>query len=347
MSLQNEDTPLFKHISPSSAQIASHCEHQCSEEEDNSSRTISPMRRKSPLILFSFIIFLVGMIARLNESNIGTEESGTVKVLKSKKLKTNLQDVAHRNFENNLVKPSYEAELIYHPTKNEKKHPVLGDSIDAKSTAKPPPEGCQGTVIIIRHCEKGSIREHCDTMGFERAHYISTLFGAEAEARWPAPSYLFALAPGERHNKHVNNYREVETLQPLSDKIGVPIDSSFGMDNKKDFSDHIFSLLRSGKMCGKVALISWKHQDIPHLARSLGCGPADGCPKTWASSNDFDSTWQILYSYHKQLYPSFAIEEKKNSHKSWGQHPRWWISGHVQKEGFDPLQFMKNGDGYN
>jgi hypothetical protein len=212
---------------------------------------------------------------------------------------------------------------------------------------QPPTTGCQATMILVRHCEKGSIREHCNAIGFERSNYIASLFGNNPEARWPAPSYLFALAPGERHKKNVNNWREVETLQPLSDKTGVPIDYSFGMNSKKEFASHVFSMLRNSEMCGKVALVSWKHDDLPHLARSIGCGPDDGCPLNWASDNDFDSTWQILYSYHKQMYPSFAVEENKNKHKAFGKHPQWWISGHVEKENFDPLEYSKRNGFYN
>jgi len=139
----------------------------------------------------------------------------------------------------------------------------------------------------MRHCEKGSIREHCNYysyIGFERAKYISTLFGDDPDARWPAPSYLFALAPGERNNEEVNDWREVETIEPLSNKIGVAINDSLGMKTKNEFAKHLFRMLRSGEMCGKVALVSWKHEvTMSHLAHSLGCGPKDGCPNEWAS----------------------------------------------------------------
>jgi hypothetical protein len=70
------------------------------------------------------------------------------------------------------------------------------------------PEGCEATVVIIRHCEKGSIREHCSYPGFERSVYLATLFGDDGE-RWPAPSQIFALSPG-RHKKM--NFREMELV---------------------------------------------------------------------------------------------------------------------------------------
>ena len=274
------------------------------------------------------------------------------KHLKQSKHKAKPQEVAKEAFQSNLYQPSIEAEIFYHSTKLERKHLITGASIvdrfgERVKPKDPPRVGCQATVILLRHCEKGSIREHCNTIGFERAKYIANQFGNEAEAKWPAPSFLFAHAPGDRNNDLVQNFREIETIQPLSDKIGVPINTQYGTGSRKAFAKDIFRMLRSGTMCGKVALVSWKHEDIPHLARSLGCGPEDGCPLEWANDEDFDSTWQISYSYHKQLYPSFVVQEKKNKHKVWGKHPEWWISGHVEMEGFDPLQFSKENGVYS
>lgn len=260
---------------------------------------------------------------------------------KKRDKKHDAQKMAKKAFQVNLYQPAMAAETG--------ENSILGSSkqrLGIGEPKDPPPDGCQATVVILRHCEKGSVREHCNAIGFERAKYIATLFGNDAEARWPAPTYLFATAPGDRNNDLVQNYREVETIVPLSDKIGVPIDTTYGMNNEKEFSKDIFNLLRSGDMCGKVALVSWKHEDIPRLARTLGCGPEDGCPLEWADDEDFDSTWQISYSYHKQLYPSFVENEKKNKHKGWGKHPEWWISGHVEMENFDPLQFSKQVGGY-
>lgn len=87
-----------------------------------------------------------------------------------------------------------------------------------------PPEGCEATVVLVRHCEKGAIREHCAHIGYERSVYLSTLFGDSDTSRWPAPSYIFAEGPGHRNNPKKMNFREVETVGPLSKKIGVEVD---------------------------------------------------------------------------------------------------------------------------
>ncbi len=177
-------------------------------------------------------------------------------------------------------------------------------------------------------------------IGFERANYISTLFGNDDE-RWPAPSRLYALNPGSRANKDVQNWREVETIMPLSKKLNLTIDSSYNLKDVNDFAHHIFGLLLSGEICGNIALVSWKHDDLPKLAQRLGCGPKEGCPLTY-DDMDFDSVWEIQYTYKKEQYSPYpAAEDKERKHKTWGLYPEWWIYGKVQKENFDPLAYSK------
>jgi hypothetical protein len=164
---------------------------------------------------------------------------------------------------------------------------------------KPPaftaPDGCEATVVIVRHCEKGSIREHCSYSGFERSVYLSTIFG-NGDERWPAPSYIFALDAGSRHNAKKRVFREMETVLPLAVKTNITVDYSYDVQHTKELGRNISDMLRSGKMCGKVAVICWKHSGIPHLAHKLGCGPEQGCPADYPSYS-FDQAWQIKVRY--------------------------------------------------
>ena len=112
---------------------------------------------------------------------------------------------------------------------NAKDHPdVITQIVKKHGTQKymDVPDGCEATVMLVRHCEKGDIREHCNYLGFERSVYLASLFGDDPHARWPAPEYIFAMTPGGRHNKHKMNYREVETVGPLANKTGVTVDTS-------------------------------------------------------------------------------------------------------------------------
>lgn len=156
------------------------------------------------------------------------------------------------------------------------------------------PEGCEATVVIIRHCEKGSIREHCSYAGYERSVYLSTIFGDEDE-RWPAPSYIYALDAGHRHNAKKRVFREMETVLPLAVKSNVLVDYSYDTHNVGLLARNVSDILRTGDACGKVIVICWKHSQIPHLAHRLGCGPKQGCPADYPSFS-FDQAWQIKVS---------------------------------------------------
>jgi hypothetical protein len=115
---------------------------------------------------------------------------------------------------------------------------TVGSSVDAveaktisinekKKTTKSgtvmPKNGCEATVQIIRHCEKDEFSSihHCNYQGFERAHFLQTLYGDRiTNARWPIPSKIYALS-GRREKirgHHVKwkkmVYREVETVLP-------------------------------------------------------------------------------------------------------------------------------------
>jgi len=232
----------------------------------------------------------------------------------------------------------------------------------------PPPKrcstNCESTISLIRHCEKDVAREHCSYVGYERSLYLSTLFGNLTTDRWPIPSYIFALSPGERRLKNVRNWREVETVMPLSHVNNMTVDYSFGLDEREGLVEHILGLLRSGVLCGKSVIICWKHSDLANLAQSLGCGHENGCPKKWYG-RDFDSLWEIKYAYRKLLNSPLAAEgvtEKKKKKKKkkdnedngkshydkpqWDKYPIWHVAGSEQQQGFDPLEFSKRMGDY-
>mmetsp|Transcript_21971 Transcript_21971/g.33562 ORF Transcript_21971/g.33562 Transcript_21971/m.33562 type:complete len:465 (-) Transcript_21971:23-1417(-) len=229
--------------------------------------------------------------------------------------------------------------------------------------------GCEATVMLIRHCEKGNLKSHCNYVGFERAAYLATLFGD----RWPNPSKIYAL---ETKRNHHQNLREIETVRFVALNAEVEIDEEYGTDQTKELADTIVkSIVQSGEnndpnthdnnMCGKLVLVSWKHSDIPRLARHLGCGPLQGCPIDYRGSQ-FDQVWQIKYVYRNMhdfskamttAMISAAHEEPegggrrqlarmKHPLQPQRQQQRWEVFGNVQYENFDPLAYSKQVGDY-
>jgi hypothetical protein len=89
------------------------------------------------------------------------------------------------------------------------------------------------------------------------------------------------------------NFREYETLYPLSSKAGIPIETV-----TPDTLPHLYlDTLQSGQLCGKVTVVSWKHSYIVELAHNLGCTEDDGCPTLYPETN-FDQVWQLKYVFY-------------------------------------------------
>lgn len=242
---------------------------------------------------------------------------------------------------------------------------------------------CETTVLLMRHCEKtgdGTIdadgNQHCDYVGHERAHWIPTLFGSHgSNARWPAPSYLYALSPNRGSHK---TYREVETLQPLADKFHLPIQAQYGTNN--DLIQDLFHVLSSGQACSQLTVVNWQHHMMPNLAKKLGC---KSCPMAYPEDS-FDQVWQLKFVWdvpntavysdssnsmasssghdgsaittssvathpptstrflrqqqQRQLKTSKADATKtKKKHKESYEGPLWSVYSHVTYQYFDPL----------
>lgn len=181
-------------------------------------------------------------------------------------------------------------------------------------------EECRGAVsrvLIIRHCDKdGSSRRHCSARGYRRADWLPTLF-VGADKRWQTPDRLYACAPGAKH--HV--VRSVETLEPLSEATGVAINQTYSARTVESFIDHLVGVVESGKLCDKLALVSWKHEQIPYIVERLGYTPTSGRKKkstgawSWKGS-DFDTVVDL----------NFTVESSTLT---------WLVSGKLEHEDFD------------
>ena len=153
------------------------------------------------------------------------------------------------------------------------------------------------TISLIRHAEKqygegppygvladGSRDPYSLTpRGWQRAGALVSLFvprpGAAAGALLPTPAHLFASEVGP----HSHSRRPAETLQPISDRLGVRIAEPV----LQDALDELVAAIRS---CEGHVLVAWEHKRIPLIVdRLLGDASA---PQTWPDDR-FDLVWLI------------------------------------------------------
>src|ERR1700736_1801811 len=90
-------------------------------------------------------------------------------------------------------------------------------------------------------------------------------------ATFGRPDFLFAPA------RPTHSARPVETLTPLSKRIGVAIDSTFA---DQDYGALAEEVLSQPQFAGKLILVCWHHGNIPSLMRALR-----------AKSDEFSDPW--------------------------------------------------------
>jgi hypothetical protein len=118
--------------------------------------------------------------------------------------------------------------------------------------------------------------------GWQRAGALVGLFvprtGQAGPALLPTPSRLFASEVGP----HSHSRRPLETLTPLSDRLGLPLDEPF-------LQDELDELVAAIRACDGHVLVAWEHTRIPLIANQLVGDPA-GVPQVWPDER-FDMVW--------------------------------------------------------
>jgi len=150
------------------------------------------------------------------------------------------------------------------------------------------------SISIIRHAEKQlgvappigvsidgtADAESLTPRGWQRAGALISLFVARpgASAPLPTPSRLFASELGP----HSQSRRPIETLMPLSERLGVALDEPF-------LQDELDQLVAELRACDGHVLVAWEHKRIPLIANQL-VGTAVGVPQVWPDDR-FDLVW--------------------------------------------------------
>jgi hypothetical protein len=89
--------------------------------------------------------------------------------------------------------------------------------------------------------------------------------------------------------------RSVEMVSPLAETFGLPIDESYGVATEKDLAAKVRSLVTGGDLDDGLAVIAWKHEQIPQLAYDLGWHDKSKERTTWRA-DDYDTIFELTYT---------------------------------------------------
>ena len=157
-----------------------------------------------------------------------------------------------------------------------------------------PPE----VIYIIRHAEKplkpplsgvdyqGSQNEHSLLpRGWQRSGALAALFHPEfgpMQEGLRTPTVL--VAPSWGRPGKTAAHRSYQTIQGLSEHLGLPITSEFAQGQEKQLADDLV-----GSHSG-VVLICWEHKHIPVIASALPAVGGTVVPHKWPGDR-YDVIW--------------------------------------------------------
>ena len=141
-------------------------------------------------------------------------------------------------------------------------------------------------VLIIRHAEKPpdeAKSPDLNDLGKKRAAALPGLFqkAAGRPDPLPVPDVVFAARDSAKSR------RPSQTVAPLAAELRLKINAEFEDDEE---TTKLAKELLTRKYAGKTVLVSWRHTNIPVLAKALGAGG----PLTW-DDHVYDRVWKVTY----------------------------------------------------
>ncbi len=121
--------------------------------------------------------------------------------------------------------------------------------------------------------------------GWQRSGALAALFDPATgplQAGLQTPAALLSPSYGNADKTAV--HRTYQTIQGLSDRLGVPIVSAYAEGAESQLASNVVSQYPG------VVLICWEHDHIPSLASSLPTVAGTAIPQAWPG-NRFDVIW--------------------------------------------------------
>lgn len=162
-----------------------------------------------------------------------------------------------------------------------------------RSTEKNLPSGAgPHKIMIIRHAEKPvpdrtegvrwrgiSDPESLAPLGWQRAGALVHFFEQPASAHIERPDHLFAVRFDRARID--SSRRSKQTLRPLAQKLGLPVNDRFGKEQEK-------CLVQAFAALSGTVLVAWSHENILQIVDALGATAMT--PGTWPDER-FDVVW--------------------------------------------------------
>jgi len=155
-------------------------------------------------------------------------------------------------------------------------------------------------IYIIRHAEKplkpppsgvdfeGGQNEHSLLpRGWQRSGALAALFHPDfgpMRAGLRTPTVL--VAPSWGHPGKTAAHRSYQTIQGLSEQLGLPIAAEFVQGQEQQLASSVVS------SCSGVVLICWEHSHIPVIASSLPVVSGTSIPRKWPGDR-YDVIWSF------------------------------------------------------
>ena len=147
-------------------------------------------------------------------------------------------------------------------------------------------------IMVIRHAEKPvpdrteGVRwrgkpdpESLTALGWQRAGALTHFFEHPYAPQIAQPDHLFAVS---FDRARVDSSRRArQTLRPLSQKLGLPVNDRFGKEQEDQ-------LVRAFAALSGTVLVAWSHENILQIVDALGASALT--PGTWPDER-FDVVW--------------------------------------------------------